>query len=305
MMDTTNLLHWIEEREAIRICRASGAPPPWTDDPILRDWSFCNVRREDDRTTRWIAENWRDPHADDPDLFFAMGVARFVNLPDTLDEIGYPVPWNRDRFLQVTADRKRRGVTVFGPAYNISNGGCAIAKNEHVVERVLDPLWRARKRLRPRADDCLLSFCARLQQERGFREFMAAQIVADMKYAPPLDRARDWMTFARSGPGSQRGLNRVLGRPVKQKWKEDNWFAAFSRLHHAVTPELERVGITQLHAQDLQNCLCEFDKYERARLGEGKPKRRFAPRPPAPPKRGPRARPGKAPSSPIVQRPGK
>jgi hypothetical protein len=27
-----------------------------------------------------------------------------------------------------------------------------------------------------------------------------------------------------------------------------------------------------MHAQDLQNCLCEFDKYERARLGEGTPK---------------------------------
>jgi hypothetical protein len=32
-----------------------------------------------------------------------------------------------------------------------------------------------------------------------------------------------------------------------------------------------------LHAQDLQNCLCEFDKYERARLGQGVPKQIYTP----------------------------
>ena len=39
--------------------------------------------------------------------------------------------------------------------------------------------------------------------------------------------------------------------------------------------ELERIGLHGLRAQDLQNCLCEFDKWMRVRLGEGKPKRRF------------------------------
>jgi len=34
----------------------------------------------------------------------------------------------------------------------------------------------------------------------------------------------------------------------------------------------------RLCAQDLQSCLCELDKFERVRLGEGKPKRRFVPR---------------------------
>jgi hypothetical protein len=33
----------------------------------------------------------------------------------------------------------------------------------------------------------------------------------------------------------------------------------------------------RLCGQDLQNCLCEMDKFERVRLGEGKPKRRFVP----------------------------
>jgi len=32
------------------------------------------------------------------------------------------------------------------------------------------------------------------------------------------------------------------------------------------------VGMPKIHMQDLQNCLCEFDKYERVRLGEGRPR---------------------------------
>jgi hypothetical protein len=51
-----------------------------------------------------------------------------------------------------------------------------------------------------------------------------------------------------------------------------------ARLHEAIAPDLERIGVGRLCAQDLQNCLCELDKYERVRLGEGKPKRRFVPK---------------------------
>ena len=50
-------LQWITEREAIRLRRIAGNPPPWTDDPILREWSFCNVCREADHTTEWIAQH--------------------------------------------------------------------------------------------------------------------------------------------------------------------------------------------------------------------------------------------------------
>jgi 5-hmdU DNA kinase, helical domain len=54
-MDTLALFNFIAERERIRCRRAAGEPPPWTADPILREWSFTNVRREDDRVTRWVA----------------------------------------------------------------------------------------------------------------------------------------------------------------------------------------------------------------------------------------------------------
>ena len=128
MQDSTQLLYWIEEREAVRLRRAAGEPPPWTDDTILQSWSFTNVRRECDRVTVWIKENWREPHADDPDLFFAMAMARLVNWPDTMAAIGYPVPWACHRFITALM-QARRGEKIWGDAYNISNAA------EHAQDR--------------------------------------------------------------------------------------------------------------------------------------------------------------------------
>lgn len=57
---------------------------------------------------------------------------------------------------------------------------------------------------------------------------------------------------------------------AKQKWRRE-----FDKVRDEIKPELERLGLGDLSAQDLQSCLCEFAKYEKARRGEGKPKRSF------------------------------
>ena len=273
-MNTEGLLRWIREREAIRLKRAGGEPPPWTDDPILREWKFCSVRREHDRVTRWIAANWREPHARDPDLWFAMTVARLFNLPETLAEIGYPAPWDAAKSGAALRRRRARGETFINAAYKVGTAGQKVDKIDYLVG-VLDRLWSRRERLRPHADETLHQWWGRLKEEHGLGSFLAAQVVADMKYVEPLRSARDWMSFAAPGPGSQRGLNRVLRRPVDRGWKDDEWRFQLRKLHDAIN--LERMGLGDLHAQDLQNCLCEFEKYERTRLNEGKPKQRFTP----------------------------
>lgn len=159
------------------------------------------------------------------------------------------VPWHPQHFLKIMNERKERGDVCFGSAYNISNGGKTTAKAEHLVQQVFAPLWGplARKRLRPRDDDTLHSFYGRLGDMPGFASFMAGQVVADMMFVAPLKHARDWMTFAVPGPGSKRGLNRVLGRPKDASWRdEDTWRAAFRQLREQIMPELERIGLGHL-----------------------------------------------------------
>lgn len=273
-MRTHDLLAFIKEREAIRLRKEAGKPKPWTKDPILQQYSFCNVHREDDRVTRWIAENWRDPWPKFKEKWFWMCIARLVNWPDTLVELPLPSfpEWDPDVFVGTLHLRRHVGEKIFGGAYIVSTNGRAMDKAEYLARHVLAPLWAAREELRPTKQDTLQSFYQRLQGFNGMGSFMAAQVVADVKYTPVLRQASDWWTFAASGPGSRRGLNRVLHREVDAPWREDKWLAELGRLHSAITPMLMKAGIGELHRQDLQNCLCEFDKYERTRLGEGRPR---------------------------------
>jgi len=193
-MNLEVLLYWITERESIRRRREAGEPAPWTSDPVLRDYRFCNVRRENDAVTRHIAARWRAPHADDPHLWFAMAVARFINWPDTLDELGFPVPWDREHFKRVLSDRMQRGEVTFGPAYKITGGRNGTIS--HVADDVLNRLWRSREHMSPQPGTTLAAYCARLMDFDGVGSFMSGQVVADLRFVEPLLSASDRLSDA-------------------------------------------------------------------------------------------------------------
>lgn len=269
------LMHWITERYKVYEARTAGKPKPWSTDPILQNYRFCNVHRENDKVTKWIAENWRTPNADNPDLWFAMMIARYINEPGTMELMGFPVPYKSSKFIDAVTARKAQKLNAFNAAYIISTGGLSIPKHEY-LDGFFSRLWRQRASLRPEAGQTLRKYCDLLIAQPGIGRFMAGQIIADLKYAcPKLKEARDWDTFAISGPGSRRGMNRLLDQPVKQGWNEWDWFAELKILRRQVNNSLPK-GVPELHGQDLQNSLCEFDKYCRVKFNEGRPKQKFA-----------------------------
>ncbi len=81
------------------------------------------------------------------------------------------------------------------------------------------------------------------------------------------------------GPGSKRGMNRLhfsnnerdVDSPLKQEQflEELREFVAFAKkaLPTSITSRLEMI--------DWQNCFCEFDKYSRVLLDEGRPKQKY------------------------------
>lgn len=265
------LVYWIKERKSILLKKNANKPKPWTDDTILQQYRFCNVHREDDKVTRWIADNWRSPRAAQPDLWFAMVVARLFNLPETLAVLSFPVP-----FLPITMEhqlwaRKTRGSNLFNGAYIVSTNGKKMDKVRYLIDLVLLPMWDNKGKIRPRKHDTLAKFHTRLMDYDGMGSFMAGQVVADIKYVEPLLHAPDWWTFAAPGPGSKRGLNRLIGNPKGDAWPKGMWEATL----YEVREDLLKRGI-KLHGQDLQNCLCEFDKYCRVLLNEeGRPKQKY------------------------------
>jgi hypothetical protein len=272
---TETFINFIIERDAIRERREAGLPKPWTADKILAGYRFTNVRREDDPVTKWIRVNWRDPHKDDPDLWFAVYVARIFNQPATLARIGYPVPFSPAYLTEVVSSPNSDGSSIFRAAYIIPSDTAhkGRPKVDYLVEK-FEKAWAEREFFRPLATT-LESYHTHLTESlSGVGSFLAGQIVADLKFVEPLLSAVDWKTFAASGPGSRAGLNFLLGRDAKAPWTEDAWRGAFRKLREQIDSDLQRSGF-DLSGQDLQNCLCEMSKYARALTGKGRPKQKF------------------------------
>src|ERR1044072_865418 len=86
----SSLIFWARERENIRKKKAAGLPPPWTENPILQTYRFCNVRRRDDRVSQWLIGNVLNfcEDFDDKMVFIKWSaLCRWVNWPPTLGAI--------------------------------------------------------------------------------------------------------------------------------------------------------------------------------------------------------------------------
>lgn len=269
--------HWIEERESIRQKKEAGLPKPWTNDPILQRYKFCNVRREDDRVTKWIKNNWRDPCRGHPNMWFAMIVARLFNWPDTLDAITFPLAEYPEIKEQWRVLLKRRrdtlGLKIFTGAYLVSTNGVKMDKVDYILDRVLTPIWERGKSPEQISETFfdgklrLEEYWNHLIQFDGLGSFMAGQVVADLKYIDPiLEKAEDWWTWAPLGPGSIRGLNRYHYRKTDYPLKQKQGIIELQ----TISEDIKRVLGLDLPVHDVQNCCCETDKYIRLIKGEGK-----------------------------------
>lgn len=286
-MRTQELFAFILERWLILQRRNAGESAPWTKDPILGQYRFCNVFREDDKVTKWIAENLRKPLDGEWNLIPVMAAARFINRISTLEalkDILLEEGWHPKACPAMLRDLKKAGQPIITGAYMVKT---PVGKDKITgLDEILRPIQKAasdgpdhmlagvfQKGERP----SLQQLHERLLEFPWVGGFMSAQIIADVKYTSDWKDAPDWFTFAASGPGSRRGLNYVLGRDPEAAWKEQGWKMTLMCLYGEIIPLFEKAGMPRLHAQDLQNGLCEFSKYERTRLGTGKPKQRYNP----------------------------
>jgi hypothetical protein len=241
------LIHFVLEREGIRKAKEAGLPKPWTTDPVLQHYRFCNVYREDDKVTKWIRNNWLI-HEGSPNIVGATLLGRMINWPDTLAEIGFPHEWDKFKYAAAIRARANRGDKVWTGAYMItaeSNGKPKEVSVCNTVDEAMQDTWDI--------DTCYQTWLD-LQTLPRIGSFMAAQVVADLKMTHLLENAEDRLTFCAPGPGSQAGLNVLLDIPNKT-WKQQEFQEAVNQLRAKMPIPLD--------AQNMQNVLCEFNKYVR------------------------------------------
>lgn len=264
------LFFWfVKERENVRISKEAGESKPWTTDKILQSYRFCNIRRMDDKVSKWLMYNWWKPYKHSKYIIPAIALGRFLNKIETLNVIGFPKKWDPNGLKKLLRKMRDNGVAVFNGAY-IVRGNDGEDKIASVVDYYVQPL----------IDDPLdvdtssmFNTWSALKERHGYGSFMSGQVVADMRWA--LDGTwEDKMTWAPYGPGSMRGMNRLHERPVD--YVCSGMF--LEELRGLIGKCLKKlpIGITKrLEAHDYQNCLCEFDKYCRAFYKEGTPKQLY------------------------------
>lgn len=266
------------ERQNILLKRRAGLPKPWTADPVLRQYRFCNVYREDDVVTEWVRDNIR-AHYVDKDLVFNLMLARLFNLPSTLERLdaaGVLGSWNK-------AKAKRALAGIKGPTVNaayIVIGDPGYSKGDGICE-ILDDIFKIRGELYSDvvAHNTLEDAVRILGAPRRMGAFLAYEVACDLRYTPVLANATDIMTWANPGPGAARGLSRMVGQ-------HKHFFNSNGRADRATMNELMREllmlskrylpkGWKPWEMREVEHTLCEYDKYLRAKTGEGRPKQRY------------------------------
>lgn len=270
---------WMDERHGIYIRRQLGHKPPFTKDPVLQKFRFCNVFRELDTVTKWIRTNWRDPMAEHRDLWFAMLVARMINWPSTLEELGQPRTNDKwlDHAARVLDLREKGGQQIYGPAYIITAGGRPGRKWEFTME-----CFRAAVQHKPLM--ALKGWIGGVEEMHteltnllGVGRFIGYEIATDLRWTRYYDGS-DHLTWANPGPGALRGLSRLLHGSLGHKPSIKDGIELIADLTAiARQRKFKHIDAEVLEARDIEHSLCETDKYLRAKSGDGRPKALFRP----------------------------
>lgn len=294
-------------------------PRPWTQDAILGAFRFCNVYREDDATTAWFRKWVRDPLRSSPEVLLATVLFRWFNRSTTGDAIFRQLGDFTDgrgsirtSWEQFLLDGRTESIRTVVRSHC---GGGPYVTGSYIIKTVdgmnkLDGVLWAFDKFATRAEtgqfvteDGMLA-----GKRMGWREyaelmlsrpgavslemvwdwlrralylgdFMAYEIVTDLRHTDLLSRAPDIYTWANPGPGAMRGLNRLHERDLSYTQKKHmfvcemrqilDWVSDESCEAHYMWPR--RDG-QRVEMRDIEHTLCEFDKYERARLGQGRPR---------------------------------
>jgi hypothetical protein len=325
---------YARERHAIYLRRQMCIPDSQlTKDTILSMYRFCNVFRELDTTTEWFRVNVRDRYRSTPEVLLATVVFRWFNRWQTGDAIfnHRKTPDSLTDFERLVSEQETPTLTLSlmrdtirtlcgtGPYVT----GSYIIKTPDGYPKLDGVLWcigrfmnttavlnNVSMNWRQVAQFCLQSGNVSLEsmwnwlrQHSHIGDFMAYEIVSDLRYTGLLEKAPDIMNWANAGPGAIRGLNRIMGRPLEQRKPKEmtclemqgllsysrspKYWPQWSISSSAYNTDFEDIPDIDLYSVDswpewdmrtVEHTLCEFDKYMRVKLGEGAPRQKFHPK---------------------------
>jgi hypothetical protein len=274
-------LYWkfAAERQNVFEARVAGAPGPWTQDRILREYKFCNVYRAADRVSQYLIRDvaYRDDDSSPVDrLFQIVAFRNFSNVGtwETVIELLGRSPRIADLesgvFEAALTEAKDRNGGLYTGAFILCATDAYGRKIKHLnhVELFRDMFVRSRFAERILEAESLEEVYDLLHTFPLMGDFMSYQMAIDLNYSEHVNFSEN--DFTKPGPGALRGIKKVfsdLGGLTPQEvimWMVDNQEAEFARLG------LDFGGLwgRPIQAIDAQNLFCETDKYCREAVPE-------------------------------------
>lgn len=281
------------ERYSIMLRRAAGLPrEQWTNDPQFKQWRFCQVHREDDKTTKWFRAHVREPlntihHVDQLDTLNDLSNIRLRIAAAAVNFRWFNRIETGERILDLligewdTQEARRRltGVSPVVTGAYIIKCGDGMSK----LEGVLSAIDNARPKLAkmvPTWGESLQKAWADLKAVDYMGGFTSYEVISDLRWTPLLNTAHDINTWCNAGPGCARGLGWVTTgdpdtfntgpRDQKVMLELMRELLAMSR-----DPNIWPKEWASWEMREVEHWNCEFDKWSRAKGGQAM-KRRFS-----------------------------
>lgn len=267
-------LYWYfaSERQHVFERRLDGQPRPWTDDPILQTYKFCNVFRAADRVSQYMIRDVcydETPCSDEDRLFQIVAFRTFSKIEtwDTVREYLGHQPTLDDLATGALTKALEHAQAKNGGLYTGAFILCAtnaygqpakylnhieLFRHMFLADRLGEKLLKA---------GSLQEVFELLKSYPLMGNFMAYQTAIDLNYSALINF--DENDFTVPGPGALRGMKKVfldLGDYTPAEavmWMVERQESEFGRL------KLPFHGLfgRPLHAIDCQGLFCETDKY--------------------------------------------
>lgn len=267
-------LYWqfASRRQAAFERRLAGENAPWSDDPILQEFKFCNVYRAADRVSQYMIRTvcYGEAAGSPADRAFQIVAFRTFSKINTWNRmialLGRP-PRIRDladgSFVAALNRIKREDGGLYTGAFIL----CATKAFGHDEKHHNHAALFERMFVRDAIAERLIganSFEGAVRTLEGYPlmgPFMAYQTAVDLNYSELINFSEN--DYTQAGPGALRGLAKVfedLGDYTPSEaiqWMVDQQQAEFERLGLPFSGLFGR----PLHAIDCQGLFCETDKY--------------------------------------------
>lgn len=298
-VNTGAFFAFMQERENIRLRKKAGGSQPFTEDSILKEYKFTNVSRFHDWTTTKLREQFYliNSYRNPKDILMNCALFRYFGTFEFAEAVGWQTydDFDFEEIINTATRRFSLGQKVFTGAYVITNQGISAPKQEVVVNHFLRDLHAATPHIvevvqMTRSWEKVAQAMSRVKGFGG-SGFMTKEVLLDTMMTNFWETVPqsfdgyqmvypfDYDEWTPIGPGGHRGAARVCGHEYPTPTTLNK--AQAMKLIHYLVGSQEKYWPKEncyLYPTDIQFQLCEFDKYERVRLGQGRPRSRYKPR---------------------------